>query len=226
MLRSAVSPFCYASSTRSVCECARVFAANIKFINWMLCIRNCEAFEHYNGDLTQLFIIVAFQWLALLCSLFVNTTSPRKRHVGSQIDVAVAVIVRGTDFEIELCTNFRVLLQHRFEMNVLLCRMRWWRHKRPSGYLNAIVAEEIAKPIWYISLSTFLTLSFICGCNSISFSLHFLDPIRTHARARERASTKERRRRCYVTRIYDVLFIVLLPCTTIPRFNNFSLSAQ
>lgn len=54
--------------------------------------------------------------------------------------------------------------------------------------LNAIVAEEIAKPIWYISLSIFLTLSFICGCNSISFSLHFLDLIRTHARASERAT--------------------------------------
>lgn len=65
----------------------------------MLCIRNCEAFEHYNGDLTQLFIIVAFQWLALsLCSLSLSLClSIRQAHgkgnVGSQIDVAVAVIV-------------------------------------------------------------------------------------------------------------------------------------
>lgn len=155
--------------------CARVFAANIKFINWMLCIRNCEAFEHYNGDLTQLFIIVAFQWLALslsLCSLSLSLClsiqqAHGKGNVGSQIDVAVAVIVWGTDSEIEsykyiVCTNICGAAAHRFEMNLLLGRIGrmgdgWW-HKRPNGgYFKCNCSRRNSKT------------------NLIHFTVYFLD---------------------------------------------------
>lgn len=85
--------------------CACVFAANIKFINWMLCIRNCEAFEHYNGDLTQLFIIVAFQWLALFRSGSSIQRKPTEKAMLARTNwcccYCCCYCVSRTDFEIE-----------------------------------------------------------------------------------------------------------------------------
>lgn len=159
-----------------VYECAvrvYIFAANTKFINWMLYIRNCEAFEHYNGDLTQLFIIVAFQWLSLSLCFYRYKRTHEKTMLAHEVDIAA--VVCGTDFEIE---SYRYIFYVWLWVRVAVSIRNEPIHKdmamATAATLNAFVAKEIAKPIWYISLSIFLTLSFILRCNLISFSLHFL----------------------------------------------------